>query len=197
MHHLKILPIIVGAIALAACGGESAKETSAQSAEADAPGKPPTSSDPCGYIGKDEVAAIIGETVVNASADGDMCRYETEDAMASAVQLDVKQSGGAAEMDAARSAAGTLGNIGGQSQGAAGAEGDAGALIAETAAAPKIGDSAFFGANAQLHVLKGDAYFAVQPPQMRSRMSAGNPMLSTEQKREMAVAIAQRVAAKL
>ena len=46
-------------------------------------------------------------------------------------------------------------------------------------------------------MLKGDVYFAVSPPQMRSRMSGGNPLLPAEKKREMAAAIAQKIAGKL
>ena len=63
--------------------------------------------------------------------------------------------------------------------------------------APGLGDEAFFGANQQLHVLKGDSYLAVSPPTMRSRMSGGNPLLPTEKKREIATAIAQKIASKL
>jgi hypothetical protein len=148
-------------------------------------------------ISKEEVTAAIGEPIVETKAEDDTCRYETEDAMASAVQVDVKRTGGKEEMEIARSAAGALGSIGGEMQNAGGAEGDAGALIAEQSAGPKIGDQAFFGANQQLHVLKGDAYFSVSPPQMRSRMSGGNPLLPAEKKREMATAIAEKIAAKL
>jgi hypothetical protein len=117
--------------------------------------------------------------------------------MASSVQVDIKQSGGKEEMEIARTASAALGSIGDQMKNTGGAEADTGERIGESASAPKIGDQAFFGANQQLHVLKGDAYFAVSPPQMRSRMSGGNPLLPVEKKREIAVALAQKIVTKL
>ena len=117
---------------------------------------------------------------------------------ASALQVDVKATGGREEMEVMRKVSGTISDIGEDLKGEGGAKGDTGEILAERGAAPKIGDEAFFGANSQLHVLKGDAYFAVLPPHMKSRIStAGNPLLSSEQKREIAVGVAQKIAAKL
>ena len=45
--------------------------------------------------------------------------------------------------------------------------------------------------------VNGDVYFSVTPPTMRSRMSGGNPMLSADDKRKMATAVAERVLSKL
>lgn len=198
MNYLHTLPIIVGALALAACGGEAGNDSSPQGEKTAASGeKPAAAGDPCAFITKEEVASVTGEAVVQTKAEGDTCRYETDDAMASTVQVDIKQSGGKEEMEIARTASGALGSIGEEMKGSDGATGDTGAMLAESGAAPKIGDQAFFGANSQLHVLKGDTYFSVLPPHMRSRMSAGNPMLPAEKKREIATAIAQKIASKL
>lgn len=197
MRHLHNLPIIACALLLAACGGEATNEAAPQGNETAASAAQPASGDPCALVSKEEVAAITGEKIVQTKAEGDTCRYETDDAMASSVQVDIKRSGGKEEMEIARSASGALGSIGEEMKNSGGAEGDTGEMLAKSAAAPKIGDQAFFGANEQLHVLKGDAYFSVLPPHMRSRMSAGNPMLSTEQKREIAARIAEKVASKL
>ena len=153
--------------------------------------------DACALVTREEVAAAIGEAVVRAQSDGKACSYETEDAMASSVKVEVVRTGGAGEMQAAREAAGVLGRIGGKMAEGKGAEAQAGEAIAEGAAAPGLGDQAFFGANQQLHVLKGDSYLAVSPPTMRSRMSGGNPLLSDEQKRAMARAIAEKALARL
>ena len=118
--------------------------------------------------------------------------------MVSSVEIEVKQTGAADEMQTARDAAGVLGNMGADMKDAKGVEGDLGELLSETSSSVSgIGDEAFFGANQQLHVLKNNVYFAVSPPTMRSRMGSGNPMLSAEEKREMARAIAQKVVAKL
>lgn len=198
MRYLHTLPTILCTLALAACGGEATNQAAPAGEEvAEAGAGPAAAADPCSFITKEEVAAVTGETILATKAEGDTCRYETDDAMASSVQVDIKRSGGREEMEIARTASGALGSIGEEMKNAGGAEGDTGAMLAESAAAPKIGDQAFFGANQQLHVLKGDAYFAVSPPHMRSRMSAGNPMLPTEKKREIAAAIAQKIASKL
>ena len=200
MRRRLTLPVFASllALAVAGCGSESSNEASAADQDAVASGESAAgSADPCSLISKDDIAAVTGEAVVETKAEGNTCRYETDDAMASSVQVDIKQSGGKEEMEIARTAAGALGSIGEEMKNSGGAEADAGELVSESAAAPRIGDQAFFGANQQLHVLKGDSYFAVSPPQMRSRMSGGNPLLPVEKKREMAVAIAQKIVTKL
>ncbi|HYE26615.1 MAG TPA: hypothetical protein VEA61_00030 [Allosphingosinicella sp.] len=186
------------AVAAQGCGSDSGGGNAA------APGAPGNgsasalaSADPCALVTKEEVAAAIGEAVVEAKSEGAACSYGTQDAMASSVKVEVARAGGAAQMQAAREAAGALERIGGQMAKGKGAEAQAGEAIAEGGAAPGLGDQAFFGANQQLHVLKGDSYLAVSPPTMRSRMSGGNPFLSDDQKRVMARAIAEKALARL
>ena len=183
------------ALALPSCGsgGEQA-EAVGEPADDRAAAAP---ADPCALLGKEEVAAVIGEPVVAASPGGEGCTYETEDAMASSVKVEVKRSGGAAEMQAAREATGVIDRMGAGLKEGGGAQADAGAALAGAGELKGLGDQAFFGANEQLHVLKKDAYFSVTPPAMRSRMSGGNPLLSAEKKREMARALAGKIAAKL
>ena len=200
MRHNPILHTFVCALAItvAGCGGEPTNEASASGENAgEAAAGTVASADPCSFISKEEVTAVLGETILETKSEDQTCRYETDDP-ASAIQVDIKQSGGREEMGIARSASGALGSIGDDMKNAGGAEGDTGEILAEKAAAPKIGDQSFFGMNTQLHVLKGDTYFAVLPPIMRSRMSAdGNPLLSSEKKREIAVAIAQKIVTKI
>jgi hypothetical protein len=198
MRKSFLQPILVCALALgsAACGGGTTNE-SAPAGEGGTADSAQAAADPCSFISKEEVTAVTGETVLEARADGQACYYETDDD-ASELTVEVKQGSGAEDLDIAKRASGVLGEIGRDLKGQGGAKGDAGAMMAEKAAAPKIGDEAFFGANSQLHVRKGDAYFAVQPPIMRSRMSSsGSPLLSAEQRREMAAGVAQKIAAKL
>jgi hypothetical protein len=186
------------ALAVQACGADSGEENrAALPASGNGSASAATASDPCALVPKEEVAEAIGEAVVQAKADGAACSYETEDAMASSVKLEVARTGGAAEMQAARDAAGVLGRIGGKMADGKGAEAQAGEALAEGRAVPGLGDQAFFGANQQLHVLKGDSYLAVSPPTMRSRMGGGNPLLSDDQKRAMARAIAEKALARL
>lgn len=196
-HFIRPALLCAFALAAAACSGESANKTT-QPGEQVAPSCAQTAAaaDPCSFVSKEEVASATGEAVLQMKADGQTCTYETDDD-ASAVQVEIKQTGGAEEMGVARSASGVLGAIGNDMKNSGGAEGDTGEILTDSAAAPKIGDEAFFGANQQLHVLKGDTYFAVSPPMIRSRMSGGNPLLPSEKKREMAAAIAQKIANKL
>ena len=187
--------LCVLAAAAQGCGSEPGGGNDAVPA-ASAPA-PSAAADPCALVTKEEVAAAIGEAVVQAKSDGGACSYETEDAMASSVKVEVARTGGAGEMQAARQAAGVLGRIGGTMAEGKGAEAQAGEAMAEGGAAPGLGDQAFFGPNQQLHVLKGDSYLTVSPPTMRSRMSGGNPLLSADQRRAMARAIAEKALARL
>jgi hypothetical protein len=195
-HSWRFALVCGLAMAAQGCGSEPESENGAVPA-ASADGASATSADPCALVTKEEVAAAIGEAVVQAKSGGKACTYETEDAMASSVTVEVTRSGGAGEMQAARDAAAVLGKIGGKMAEGTGAEAEAGEAMAEGGAAPGLGDQAFFGANQQLHVLKGDSYLAVSPPTMRSRMSGGNPLLSADQKRAMARAIAEKALARL
>jgi len=182
------------ALAAQGCGSEPGGDNAAALEASD---NASAEADPCALVTREEVTAAIGETVVKAQSDGEGCSYETEDAMASSVKVEATRTGGAREMQTAREAAGVLGRIGGEMAQGKGAEAQAGEAMAEGGAAPGLGDQAFFGANQQLHVLKGDSYLAVTPPTMRSRMSGGNPLLSDDQKRAMARAIAEKALARL
>ena len=180
-------------ISVAGCGSSTPEEAAGNEAAVAAPA---AATDPCAFATKEEVSAATGETIIQAQADGDRCTYQTDDAMAASVEVELKPNGGAEEMEIARRATGVLADMGNEMKSAGGAEGDVGNAIASGGAA-KLGDASFFGPNEQLHVLKGDVYFSVTPPTMRSRMSGGNPMLSADDKRKMATAVAERVLSKL
>jgi hypothetical protein len=185
------------ALAVQGCGSEPGGDNAGVPAAPAGGGATAAGAEPCALVTKEEVAQAIGEAVVQAKSDGGACSYETEDAMASSVKIEVVRTGGAREMQAARDAAGALGRIGADLADGKGAEAQAGKAMAEGGAAPGLGDQAFFGANQQLHLLKGDSYLAVSPPTMRSRMSGGNPLLTGDQKRAMARAIAEKALARL
>lgn len=183
-------------LALVGCGGNKPEDVVANGSAESAAAQPAEARDPCGFATKEEVSAATGETIVQAQSNGERCTYQTDDAMAASVEVELKLTGGAEEMEIARRAAGVLGNIGEGMKEGSGAEGDVGNALTSGGSA-QLGDVAFFGPNEQLHVLKGDAYFAVTPPAMRSRMSGGNPMLNAEDKRKMASAVAERVLSRL
>lgn len=183
------------ALVLGGCGGSG--DASSENGAAPAATAAAKASDPCSLLTTAEVTAVIGEEIVAAQPGDGRCEYQTADAMASSVTIEVNQSDAAGEVQAARQAASALKDLGGAVAGEGGAGADTNAMLSETGDAPKLGDEAFFGPNQQLSVRKGGSYIAVRPPMMRSRMAAGNPMLSAEDKRKMAVAIAEKALARL
>ena len=70
-------------------------------------------------------------------------------------------------------------------------------MLSESSEAPGLGDEALFDINGRLSVRKGNVYLAVEPPMMRSRMAGGSPMLSTADRRKMALAIAEKALTRL
>ncbi len=186
---------ITMAVAVAACGSQSAEDNSGGTSS----GAPSTqaASDPCSLVTTEEVGQIIGEPVTGTEKGDDSCTYQTADAGASSVTIELNQSEAAGEMQVAKQAAGMLKDIGGAVAEQGGAGADVNAALSESGDVPKIGDEAFFGPNQQLSVRKGSSYIAVSPPMMRSRMSAGNPLLSSEDKRKMAMAIAEKAVSRL
>jgi hypothetical protein len=153
--------------------------------------------DPCSLVTADEVSQILDDKIVAARAGEGSCTYETEDPQAASVTVELDQTDAAGQMDVVRRAAGLLKGMGEQAakQGAAGE--DVNAMLRGSGEAPKVGDEAFFGANTQLSVRKGNSYIAIQPPIMRSRKSGGNPLLNTDDKKKIAVAVAQKAVSRL
>lgn len=185
---------ILMALALAGCGSQSGGDNASAPAEGTATA---ASTDPCGLVTNEEVATIIGEPITGTEKGEGSCTWQTADAQASTVTIELNQSDAAGEMATARQAAGILKDMGGAVADQGGAGADVNTALSDSGDTPKIGDEAFFGPNQQLSVRKGNSYIAVSPPMMRSRMSAGNPMLSGDDKKKMAIAIAEKAVARL
>lgn len=190
------LGLLLLALATAGCGSQS-NEKNAPAGMADAGTTETAAVDPCALVSKEDVAAATGGKILAAKAEGDNCTYEGEDAQASSVTVTVKRDGAAEEMNNIRAAAKFLGGMGKEMAKGEGAQGDVGNMLAGGGTPGTLGDESLFDINQQLHLRKGDIYLAVAPPIMRSRMSGGNPLLSREQKRAMATAIAQKALDKL
>lgn len=187
------------ALALAACG--SAGDDNG-SAPASAPGEAEQASaaetDPCSLVTAEEVGEAIGDKIVATKPGEGSCTYETADAQASSVTIELNQADAAGQMDVAKRTAGFLKGMGAEAAKEGGAAGqDVNAMLSDSGDAPKVGDEAFFGPNTQLSVRKGSSYVAIQPPIMRSRMAGGSPLLSSDDKKKMALAIAQKAVARL
>lgn len=191
--------VTLAAIALAGCGSGGGDSGSSVAAGDTATARAErTKVDPCSLVTANEVAEAIGEEVVASKAGEGSCTYETADAQASSVTIELNQADAAGEMDAARRASGVLKDLGAKPGTEGGAAGqDLNAMLSESGGIPKIGDEAFFDSNSQLNVRKGFTYLKVAPPIMRSRMSGGNPMLSAEERQEMARKIADRALSRI
>lgn len=196
MRGLKASWVLL-AIAVAGCGSGGGNEAAPAGGE-EAARAASAQTDPCSLVTAAEVGEIIGDKIVAAKPADGSCTYETEDAQASSVTVELNQSDAAGQMGVARQAAGILKGMGEEAAEQGGQAGqDVNAMLADSGDTPKIGDDAFFGPNQQLSVRKGNSYIAIQPPIMRSRMAAGNPMLSSDDKKKMAVAIAEKAVGRL
>lgn len=184
-------------IVLSGCGSAENEQVTTTNSEAGRTEAAAAALDPCSLLTSEAVASVIAEKVVRAQAEGDSCTYETEDAMASAVRVQIKRQGAAEEMEAIRRAGGVLAGIGGEMKGGEGAAADVGEALAKKQATPGLGDESLFDANSALHVRKGNAYLMIAPPTMRSRMGAGNPLLSAQERQGMAVALARQAMSKI
>lgn len=186
---------VTSCVLLAGCGAASSGDDKSGSPLPE-PKEVAAALDPCALVAPEEVASVTGEKVLRASRSGQICTYETEDSAAT-VTLQAKLHGGSEEMAGVRGANKFLGNLGGQFKGQEGAAGDIGNALSSDPGAPQIGDEASFDASQTLHVRKGEAYISVAPPIMRSRMSEGMPLLSSEQRRTIAAEIARKAVGKL
>jgi hypothetical protein len=201
-NGLAVAAVVALTLTAAGCSGSGGEQ--GNGAEANAAGAQPqdaqasaNGTDPCSLVTAEEVGAILGEPITAKAASDGACRYETADAGASSVTIELDQSDAAEAMSIARTAAGALKDMGGAAAEQGGAGADVNAMLSEGGDTPKIGDEAFFGPNAQLSVRKGNSYIAVQPPIMRSRMSSGNPMLSSDDRKKMALAVAEKALTRL
>ena len=195
---MKAWIALAATAALAACGGNKADGDSTSAGDGPAP--PATAAaatDPCSLVTPEEVGSVIGEKITGTEKSDGSCTYQTADAQASSVTIELNQTNAKGEMEAQKSAAGVLKDMGSAAAGQGGAGADVNAMLSESGDMPKIGDEAFFASNQQLSVLKGSSYVAVTPPMMRSRMSGGNPLLSAGDKKKMAIAIAEKAVARL
>lgn len=200
MHRLaRNLLVALACAAVSGCGGgggEDAASTSQQDGTAPAAAAA-KATDPCSLVTAEEVAQIIGDKIAATTPGDGSCTYATEDAQAASVIIELDQADAAGKMDIARRTAGALQGIGAEAAKEGPAGEDVKAMLSDSGEAPKIGDEAFFGANNELSVRKGSSYIAISPPMMRSRMAGGNPLLSSDDKRKMAVAIAERAVSRL
>lgn len=195
MANLKASLAVV-AILVGGCGADSGNDNRAAQAGGEKVAQEQT--DPCSLVSAAEVGEIIGDKIVATKPADGSCTYETEDAQASSVTIELNQTDAAGQMEIARSAAGVLSDMGQEAAKEGGQAGqDVNAMLSDSGDRPKVGDEAFFGPNQQLSVRKGNSYLAVQPPIMRSRMAAGNPMLSSDDKKKMALAIAEKAVGRL
>jgi hypothetical protein len=196
MKFVRFGPSLVFCAMLAACGSNTEQAASNDAGTDGAPTAATASTDPCALVTTEEMAAIIGEKVTGTEPGDGECKYKTEDD-ASTVTIALDQSDAADAMRVARQAAGALSGIGGAVADEGGAGADVNAMLSDQGETPRLGEESFFSTGSQLNILKGNSYLAISPPIMRNRMGPGNPMLSSDDKKMMAVKIAETALARL
>jgi hypothetical protein len=196
MRHSPLAAL--AALALASCGSAGKSNSAGPANEESAAAASSEAVDPCGLVTAKEIEAVVGDNIVETTPEEGSCTYATEAGQAASVTIESDLADGKGAMEIARKVAGTLGELGAAAANEGGGAGqDVNAMLSETGGAPNLGDEAFFGANSQLSVRKGNSYIAVQPPIMRSPMGQGNPMLGSADRKKIALAIAEKALARL
>lgn len=180
-------------LALSGCGGGKAEVGDGETAAASTEGI-----DPCSLLTGEEVTAITTDKVIDLERqDGKTCIYRSNPD--DGPQVTILETGGAKQMEVVHKTAKVLGGMGAAVADKGGAGGDVANMLKEDKSAPPpLGDEAVWGMNSTLSVRKGDAFVEVTPPLMHDPANhAGYPLVSKEDKRAIAQAIATKVLAKL
>jgi hypothetical protein len=194
--------IFVAGLMLASCGGgasqgngtDTAAAGSGDEAAVAAKGNPV---DPCSLITPAEMTAITTDAVSSATADDTTCTYHSKPD--DGVALVVDATGGLKQMQVIHNTAKLLGGMGASVADKGGAGKDVSELLKEhKEEAPKLGDEAVWGMNTMLSVRQGNAFVSVTPPIMHDPTNhPGYPLVPVEEKRKIAIAVAEKALAKL
>lgn len=185
--------VVATGLVLAACGGGNAGGGKAEVRVSGGGG----SIDPCSVLSAAEVSAITTDAVTGTRSDDATCYYNSDPS--DGVRITVMRTGGARQMAVVHRTAGVLAGMGTAVADKGGAGADAANLLQkDKTAPPKLGDEAAWGINAVLSVRKGDMFVEVTPPLMHDpKTHPGYPLVKTDEKREIARRIAEKVLAKL
>lgn len=183
--------LLAGVMVLSACGSDGASVNKPVEGAGTAKGE----IDPCSYISAQEVSAITTDKVSRAAASEATCTYHAEPD--DGVQVTIHAGDGVKRMEVARKTLQLLGGMGKAVAGKGGAGADTEALLRKDRhAAPALGDEAVWGPNAMLAVRKGDFFVEVTPPIMHDPANhSGYPLVSAEERRKIAQAVAEKVLA--
>ncbi len=194
MRPLLITLRTAGAFAVAGCSKDKPGDTA--TADGGTVVAAAANIDPCSLITAAEVAAITTDAVSGTKRQEQTCTYLSKPS--DGAQVTVKGNG-KDEMATMHRVAGVLGGMGASVAGKGGAGADTAALLKEDKnAPPKLGDEAMWGPNTTLAVRKGDAYIEVSPPIIHDMEThKGMPIIDKDEKKKIAVAIAEKVLAKL
>jgi hypothetical protein len=128
-------------LALASCGSANDEAGTAAAQEgngAAATSAAATQTDPCSLVTAAEVGEIIGGQIVASKPGEGSCTYDTEDAGASSVTIEVDQTDAADAMDTARRAAGALKSMGAQAAANGPVGQDVNAMLSDSGEAPSV-----------------------------------------------------------
>jgi hypothetical protein len=195
---ILFMAVTAASLTLAGCGGGNAgtADAAGSGGESAAPVEV-ADLDPCSLLTAEEVAAITTDKVNRTNRDKATCYYHSTPG--EEVRVTVMKTGGAKQMEVVHRTANVLGGMGASVADKGGAGADAAELLKkDKSATPKIGDESAWGAVSMLSVRKGDMFVEVTPLMMHDPANhSGYPLVGTEEKRKIAVAIAEKVLAKL
>jgi len=181
--------VTAGGLAVASCGSADTASGAAVAASGD--------DDPCTLLTKAEMTEITTDVVTYTDRNGATCTYHSDPK--DGVQVTVYRTGGGRQMATVRASAKLLGAIGSGVADQGGAGHDVGTLLkADKSAAPAIGDEAVWELNDTLAVRKGDSFVEASPPIMHDPVThSGPPLVTKEEKRVIAQAIATKLLQKI
>jgi hypothetical protein len=153
--------------------------------------------DPCSLLTADDIKSITTDEMTRINRAAGNCHYQG--AANVSLLVTAYATGGQERMETGRRAAKVLDSMGS----AAADKGGAGANVKNmlqpaNEKPPALGDEAVWGMNDTLLVRKGDAFIEVTPPMMHDPSThTGIPLISSEEKRAIAVAVVTKALSKL
>lgn len=198
MHSKLLTSCALAAVLMLSACGKKAEDSAATGSDPAAVATAGKTVDPCTILTTPEMAAITTDAVTATQPqDKGSCKYVS--GQDDGTTVTIFASGGKHQMEIAHKSAQLLGGMGQSLAAKGGAGADTAALLKpDGSAVPALGDEQMWEANSTLAVRKGDAYVEVSPPIMHDPANhPGYPIISEKDKRAIAVAVAQKILAKI
>ena len=161
----------------------------------DAPQKAAVAVNPCSFLTAQDVAAITGDAVLRTSASGASCTYHAHPD--DGVEVTIHAGDGEKRMLDMQRTVKFLGGMGKKVSESGKTGEDVERLLREDADKPNLGDEAVWAPASILAVRKGSFYVEVKPPIMHHPATHGGyPLISRDDRRKIAMQVAQAILAR-